>query len=324
MKNQRLLYYKIIVLLAIYLFSSCGDKIEIPGGPLSAYNKVYMPSAVNTADTINLKMADSIQSFVYGAYFGGYSYPTQDIKVDFEVSTALVDSFNLKHGSNYTLLPEGSYTLEKTSAIIPKGKLSSNPLHISINPLGKLVIFKEYLLPVSISKIDDGITLNQNLKTSYYIVKASLFFADYPDFDRTGWKVVGVSSEEPAEGLIYGGLGKCVIDSKILTYWQTKWSGGILPPPHWLIVDMGVSNLIHGLSFVNRQTTTVGKPNIVNVSISNNGVDWEEVGTLTLQNISTQQKYFLNLFRQARYFKITILSSFGNVQYANLAELGAF
>ena len=325
MTNYKSLFNSILVLMAINIFTSCQNNIEIPGGSLSQYDKVYMQSAAKSFNTVTLKMADSIQTFVYGASFGGYDTPTQDIKVEFGVASTLVDTFNLKNGTNYTLLPAGSYTLSQTSTIIPTGKLSTDPLAISINPVAaKLVLFKEYLLPVTISKIDDNVKVNESMRTAYYIVKASLYFADFPDYDRSAWSIASFSSQEPAEGPTNGGLASSVLDGKLSTYWHSQWAGSTPPPPHWLVVDMGTAKIIHGLAFTGRQSDNNGKPQNVTVSVSNDATSWEDVGSLTLQNVNTQQKYFLSTFKQARYFKITVLTTFGNTAYTHLAELGAF
>ena len=172
MTNHKFIFYCVFALIAINLFSSCKDNVVIPGGPISAYDMVYMPGAAHVPDTVTIKMTDSIQNVVYGAYYGGYDYPVHDINVEFEVSTTLVDSFNLKHGTKYVVLPEGAFTLEQTTAIIPKGNVSTAPLHISINPFGKLIKATNYLLPVSISKIDADVKLNEKMKTTYYLIKA--------------------------------------------------------------------------------------------------------------------------------------------------------
>lgn len=171
MNKRKLFFLSSITLLVINLFSACKD-IEIPGGPLSAYDQVYMPSAISTPDTINLKMKDSIQNVAFGADFGGYAYPEQDIQVEFQIAPDLIAAFNLKKGTKYELLPEGCYTFEKKSATILKGKLSTDPLHISINPFGKLVARKGYILPVTISQIDEGVQVNEDLRTTYFLIKA--------------------------------------------------------------------------------------------------------------------------------------------------------
>lgn len=172
MNKHKLFFCCIITLMVINIFSACKD-IEIPGGDLSAYDQVYMPTAISSPNAISLKMKDSLQSIAFGAYFGGYAYPEQDIIVEFQIARDLIDAFNLKNGTSYELLPEGCYTIEQTSATILKGKLSSDPLHITINPFGKLVARKGYILPITISQINDGVKVNEDLRTTYFLIKAN-------------------------------------------------------------------------------------------------------------------------------------------------------
>jgi hypothetical protein len=319
--------YNIIVCCLLVLtgiMTSCEKKVEIPGGPLSAYNMVYMPQAASNPRAIKLRFADSLQSFDFGADFGGYDYAGTDIEVQFEVNPALVDSFNKRNGTSYSLLDPETYSLSGTSAKIPKGSLISDALHVNINPYNKLILFKDYLLPIGISKITDGISLSKELATTYFVIRASLEFSDFQEMDRTGWSIAGFSTQEPKEGSTNGGLASCVLDNKLTSFWHSKWDGGEAPPPHWLIVDMGTTHVIHGLYFVGRQSDNNGKPKNVNVTVSDNGTDWQDIGSLVLQNVNSKQKYFLSPFKSGRYFKITVVSSYGNVQYTRLAELGAF
>jgi hypothetical protein len=169
--NFKLLLYSVLVFVVLGMSPGCKD-VEIPGGSLSAYDKVYMPSAVTDRNKVELQLKDSVQSFVFGAAFGGYGWPSSDITVDFTVVTDSVVVYNQKYGTAYPVLPDGTYTLDKTTATIAKGGLSTEPLHVNVNPFGKLGRNKTYLLPITINKVTDGFTINPLLKTTYFLVKA--------------------------------------------------------------------------------------------------------------------------------------------------------
>lgn len=171
MTKHKLLFYSFIAFVAISTFSACKE-IEIPGGPLSAYDKIYMPTAAADRNNVKLQLKDSVQSFVFGANFGGYGTPGKDITVDFAVATDSVAVYNQKYGTAYPVLPEGFYVIDKTTASIAKGNLSTEPLHVSLNPFGKLESNKTYLLPISISKVTDGFSINPTLKTTYFLITA--------------------------------------------------------------------------------------------------------------------------------------------------------
>ena len=322
--NCKLLYkYFLIIGLSSLLFS-CDDDIEIPGGNPQVFDRVYMPAAVRNPNMVTLKMADSIQNVVYGANFSGFGYPETDIHVQFEVNESLVDSFNQKNGTDYPILPAISYQLSQTSAIITEGEIATDPLIIGINPKNSLDLFKDYLLPVSISEINSDYQLNEELRTAYFVVQASLDFADYLDFDRSGWSIIGVSTDEPAEGPTNGGVGLSAIDDNLNSFWHTKWAGGFGELPHWIAIDMGESREFHGLSLYGRQSDNSGKPKDVIISVSTNGTDWEDVGSRQLEDVNSEQRFFVNTIREARYFRITVNSTYGDAQYTHLAEIYAF
>ncbi len=171
MLKFKLLFCSALFVVLLTVFPGCKD-VEIPGGSLSAYDKVYMPRAVTDRNKVELQLKDSIQSFVFGADFGGYGIPAKDIIVDFTVANDSVAVYNLKYQTAYPVLPDGTYTLDKITATIAKGSLSTEPLHVYVNPFGKLDRNKTYLLPITISKVTDGFTINPLLKTTYFLITA--------------------------------------------------------------------------------------------------------------------------------------------------------
>jgi len=305
------------------MLGSCKDKYDLPAQPPSNYTKIYMPEAVNNPMNYTLKITDSPQAIVYGANYGGQDYPSQDIPVTFTVNNALVDSFNSANHTSYAVVPDGTYALAKAAALIPRGQLSTGPLEITVrtNGAGSIEALKNYLLPVTLSSTTAKV--NENLRTTFYTIKAQPDFADYSNFDRTNWTVIGFSSQEASGEGPNNGRAIFALDGDPNTYWHTQWQGGQPGPPHYLIIDMGVTRTIHGLSFLDRQSDNSGKPNSVTVETSMDNVTWEAAGAFNLQNTKSLQLQFLSGFKQARYFKVNILSSY-NATYTHLAELNAF
>lgn len=159
------IYSIILMILAIAGLSSCKrDLILNPG----QYTKIYMPQASELPAVRTFVMTNDVQTITYGAAYGGIGYPDQDIPVTFKVDNSLIQTFNSQNNTTYAAMPAGSYELEKTSAIIPKGKLATDPLKIKVKTLGALEAFKQYLLPVTISA--DGI-LNDKLRTTYFLIQ---------------------------------------------------------------------------------------------------------------------------------------------------------
>jgi hypothetical protein len=299
-------------------FFSCTDKFELPEQPLAAYNKVYMPLAVNNPRVYAFQVADTVQAMIYSANYGGQDYPTENIQVTFSPNTALVDSFNAANHTTYLPMPEKSYTLSTTNGTIPKGGLGTGPLVIDVKTsgAGSIEVMKEYLLPVSI--VSASAKINDNLRTTFYKVRA-----DYPLYDRSNWQVLSFSSQEAnGEG---AGNGRVInaFDNNPSTYWHTQWQGASPGPPHFFVIDMGEVKTLHGFSFLDRQSDNAGKPQDVVIQTSMDNITWTTVDSFTLANTIELQSKVLSSFSDARYFKITVQNSY-NASYTHLAELNAF
>ena len=323
MRNRNT-YFPALAMAACLLTTGCKDDLNLPYQPIESYNRVYMPQAVNGPVVRTLKITDSAQTLVYGANFGGQDYPVTDIPVSFSADQQQADSFNNANKTNYAILPAGSYTLSATEAVIPKGKLSTEPLAITFktNGAGAMTALKTYILPITLTT--KTATVNAGLRTTFYIVKTQPDLKDYPNYDRGAWQVIGFSSQEANGEGPNNGRVVHVFDNDNGTFWHSQWQGGSPGPPHWFIIDMGTEKTLHGLSFVGRQGDYNGRPNEVNVQVSLDNNTWTDAGTFSLQNNKDLQSQFLpDGFKQARYFKISINSSY-NAGYTHLAELNAF
>jgi hypothetical protein len=136
------------------------------------YVKIYMPQAIGNPVTYNFVMSDTDQTIIYGANYGGTGYPESNINIEFQVDNSLVDSFNLKNEVSYSPMPPKSYQLEMTQAVIPKGKVSTEPLEIKIKTIGALKSSVKYLLPLRISKAGkDSISIS--LEVTYFLITAN-------------------------------------------------------------------------------------------------------------------------------------------------------
>lgn len=318
--NIRKIYLLLCASLGLF---SCKSEVELPDQPLENYIKVYMPLAVNNPVGKTLGVADTLQTIVFGACFGGQDYPTKDIALKFKVNPDVIDSFNTANGTSYELLPSSGYTLSATEATIPKGKLNTAPLYISVKTKGAGAInaLQNYILPISIES--STINVNENLRTTFYVVKSQPDLEDYTDYDRALWSVAGFSSQEANGEGANNGRAIHSIDGDKTTFWHSQWQGGSPGPPHHIIYDMGEEKEVHGLSFLSRQSGDNGKPNLVTIETSTDNVTWTSGGNVELQNNNNLQRRFLSSFRQARYVKIIITSSF-SASHSHLAELYAF
>ncbi|RPD42952.1 BT_3987 domain-containing protein [Chitinophaga barathri] len=319
------MYIKNIILLlctAACLYS-CKDEYDLPDQPLDQYIKVYMPLAVNNPVRKTLSVADTLQHITYGACYGGQDYPESDINIRFKVNAALIDSFNNANSTSYEILPSDSYTLSSMEGIISKGQLSTSPLSINIRTKGAnaMPALKNFILPLAIEQ--SSITVNETLRTTFFIIKAQPDLANYPDYDRALWTIAGFSSEEANGEGPNNGRAVFTLDGDAGTFWHSQWQGTSAAAPHFITYDMGEQKEVHGLSFIARQGSGSGKPSNVSVEVSTDNVTWEAAGNLELQNTQDKQRLFLAGFKQARYIKVTITASF-SASYSHLAELYAF
>lgn len=325
MSTQRnSLYISFLAVICCTLSYSCKDDFNLPDQPVDSYTRVYMPQAVNAPTVKVFKITDSVQTLTYGAVYGAQGYPETDIPVTFTVSKNKVDSFNTANKTSYPLLPDGSYTLSATNAVIPKGQVSTAPLSISFktNGAGAMPALKTFVLPVSIA--GTSVKVNEPLRTTFYLVKTQPDLKDYPNYDRALWQVIDFSSEEANGEGANNGRAIFALDGNNGTFWHTQWQGASPGPPHYLTIDMGVVKTLHGLSFLGRQADGGGKPNEVNIQVSTDNATWTNAGTVNLLNSQAlQPQFFPNGFQDGRYFKVIVNSAY-NGSYTQIAELNAF
>ncbi|WP_145856703.1 BT_3987 domain-containing protein [Pedobacter suwonensis] len=308
---------------AILMASSCKETVMLPEQDEASYNQVYMPQSVNGTVSKTLEVKDVDQSFVYGANFGGMGYPENDIRVRFSVDNTLVNSYNTLNNTNYEPLPDGAYQLSTTESVIPKGSLSTSPFKISVKTTGSNAIkmFRNYLLPVSVSS---DFKINEKLKTTYFLISSQPNQADYPDYDRSAWKVVDFSSQEANGEGANNGRAIFVLDNNIQSFWHSQWQGASPGPPHYITIDMGKVLTLHGVNFTARQVDGAGgKPQDVRIETSMDNINWKPAAQFTLNAVRNQQKKWLTDFVDARYVKFVILSSYSSSS-VHLAEFGAY
>lgn len=85
----------------------------------------------------------------------------QDTKVKVVINPAALDDFNKRNGTNYAVLPEGSYLLEDGNTVIKAGEVSANSVNIVVKPLSEELgkTGKTYALPVGVTSPNGEETL---------------------------------------------------------------------------------------------------------------------------------------------------------------------
>ena len=317
------IYGKLVIVASIILSQSCKNEVVLPPQDESSYNQLYMPQAVNGAVSGTLEVKPAEQFLIFGANYGGRGFPEHDIKVSFNVDETLVAAYNAAKNTSYKVLPVESYQLSATEAVVRKGDLATAPLKVIVKTAGEKAIpmFTTYLLPVTMNA---DFKINQNLKTTYFLITAEPSIADYPDYDRATWSVVDFSSQEATGEGPNNGRAVFALDNNVNTYWHAQWSGSGSVLPHHITFDMGTTKTIHGCNFTQRQISgSGGKADSVEIQTSLDKINWTRAAGFHLDIVQTQQKRWLPNFVDARYVKYVVISTHGGV-YSSLAEFGAY
>jgi len=319
------IYYLLASLFLTMVFTSCSDDDK---------QAVYFPEGLKPIGGV-FSITDDAHEVKFVVSLAGADYITankiadNNITISLEVDMSLVDKYNDECGTSYTPMPEGSYAVPP-SAVIEKGRGTTDSIAVSIMAKDKFDSFVPYMLPVRISGID-GADAYKYQQVIYIAVSGVADAENIPIYDRTNWSIIDLSTEEPAEGG-GNGLAQCVLDDKPGTYWHSKWAGGEPEPPHYITIDMGEAVVLHGISLMNRYfegdwaENGHGQPKTIKVSISMDGETWTDNGSFSNLPIGEGQpfrKFFFNLYNEARYMKITVTDVYATSS-TSIAEIGAF
>ena len=89
------------------------------------------------------------------SYGGTTNYNQGEYVAQIAVDNSLVSSYNSTNNTSYLQLPEGSFSLDKTSVTIENGSRISDPIVVTIEAQ-KINFEHEYLLPVTIQSVTEG------------------------------------------------------------------------------------------------------------------------------------------------------------------------
>ena len=242
-----------------------------------------------------------------------------------------MDTYNQKHQSNYPMMLDGSYTIENLEAVIPNGKYISSPIRIAINSQAFDGV-GVFLLPVRIENVTPDLAVNESLQTAYLRINGYYTENPFPRYDRSGWSIVGFSTQEAEATSTYPnrGLAVSIIDGENNTYWGTQWRTAKPGPPHWIAVDMGAPKELHGLTIRGRSDKegsdvpkSSGNPRIFNIDVSDDNQNWTHAGTFTVEN-RIENTVYLDHKATGRYFRIFVTATQADLYQTCIAEVWAF
>ena len=128
-----------------------------------------------------------------------------------------------------------------------------------------------------------------------------------PGPDKSGWKVIGVSSEEATYE------ASKIIDDNLGTFWFAKFSQPAAKLPHHLVVDMGKQLQADGLTINQRQDVYRMVKN-VEILTSTDNTNWVSAGDYVAPNVKAASKLPFSAAKTFRYFKIIVKSNYDTVE----------
>lgn len=338
---------RIIILFACIGFVACNNPIDNNlglDGDIDQYSVVYTAQGVSDSSKRVLSVPMTVLDTNFNVYaaFGGIDYPKEDIKITFKVAPELVSVYNEANATELPLMLSESYKIESDEVVIKKGQLTSTGMKIKIDA-SKFEGIGTYLLPVKIEKVTPDIRINENLRVAYLLINGYHESNPFPLKDRSGWSIAGFSTDENEAFNNYidgspnkisfpdNGRAQSVIDDEVLTFWCSAWRSTKPGPPHWIAIDMGSEQDIHGVKIRGRAASysylaavkSSGNPRILHMEVSNDNSNWEKVGEFSCSNVFDNM-FYLDYKKTARYFRLVITATQADFYGTHIAEINAF
>ncbi|MDR1668155.1 MAG: DUF1735 domain-containing protein [Bacteroidales bacterium] len=280
------------------------------------YAKVYMVGA-DREEPIFVENSKELigMPILSVAYDGTVNYQAP-VDVAFRADVSLVNAYNTAHSTYYDPLPAGSFTIDFPSVTIRKGKNVSEKINVIVDPRA-LKEGRGYLLPVSITTVtvnDPKFVSDEERKTVFL-----LFYLE-PNKAKSEWKVADVSDYEETGN---SGIPTNLFDDDPATLWHTHISAplGIVPMPHFVSIDMIDSVRVYGFNFYNDPAVGRSAPRSVTFELSkDNETWWQALHTDDLPDVNVQYVEFPSA-EIARYFRITVNSSWTGANFTSIAEV---
>jgi hypothetical protein len=139
----------------------------------------------------------------------------------------------------------------------------------------------------------------------------------------TPLRMTASSEELTGEGTT-NGRAAALVDGNNATYWHSRWaSAPVGTMPYQLVLDIGAYQVVKGMYFIPRASAgQVPKDVEIFKSDTNNGSDWESIGTFQIGSAAgVKNNYIFPQEVQSRYFRITIKNNWPGNANASLAEV---
>lgn len=305
----------ISIICGSLFFNSCSE----PYAENIELEQFMYLSLSGAADNPNVMEVEVDQDTIFPvtlSYGGTTNYNQGEYVAQIAIDNSLVETYNSKNNTKYLTLPEGTFSIDKTSLTIADGNRVSNASNVSIlSP--KINLYKtEYLLPVTIKSVTEGkIPLNEDLRTVYYVIKGKPY-----NWEKSTWKVLSYRSQWNNDW----GVWKIFDDNKNTTWHSDPFNAELNGMPQWFVMDMQkVRPAISGFLIWQRQDDHGMEPKHVVFSISEDNVVWKKVlEVIDMSNDYTKElDYATTDPAPGRYLKVEILSTWGPNPWTYFGEI---
>lgn len=282
-----------------------------------------------TQSDLVLSEVDNSRPIQYRTFF----VPTVSDKLGNETSLDLFDS----DWKTYTM-PQLKPILASTSITPVLGGIEvkwSNPTNKNINVKVSYVNGTTKNVIVS-STATAGSTIISDLLFVSQVVNVSISDAYANSFgpkafttaplaavklNKTSWRIVGFSSQEPAEGGA-NGVATAVIDGNLASFWHTAWAASQPNFPHYFIIDMGSVKSISSFEIFRRQGQG-GGATVHEFWVSNDNITYKKVATYT-GALSTNNAYTASALANTKARYVKYLATTGPNNFTYLGEINVF
>ncbi|MET0393264.1 MAG: DUF1735 domain-containing protein [Chitinophagaceae bacterium] len=255
----------------------------------------------------------------------------ENVEISAEVDNSLIAAYNEANNTSYTAFPAGVLTASNLTAHIAKGTArSADSITITSNPaLLNTLSAKKYMLPIKLTTVSNpaagALTTTSASKVAYIIVNTDLRRIKYLALaaeaqgalvtPRTSWAV----TYNPAPVLT--GTGS-IFDASTATY--VRWAN---VSPNQVDVNMQASKNVTGIRLYTSNSATY-TPTQVDVWLSNDGVNYELIGSPLKANLTYASSYNYILFYKAipaQYIRLKLYySTSTNTQNFRLTEFDVY
>lgn len=255
---------------------------------------------------------------------------SQSVEIGAEVDNAFLMEYNESHNTNYAAFPTGFLNTIGLVAHIAQGAtMSFDSISIAVDVTKlNLLTGKAYMVPIKLSTVSNAagaLTSNKETLVTYIVVNVEQrrikYLATAAEAQgtlitpRTSWTTLFNSPPTSV-----GGTGS-ILDASTTTY--SRWSASPVQ------VDINIQS-VRNVTGIRLYTTTSATliPTQIDVYLSEDGINWDMIGSPLRANLTYASSYNYILFYKAisaKYIRlVNYYSTSTNTQNFRITELDVY